>query len=285
MLEIEPNRGLWRAGMSLAIAPTAESVAGGSNTSTRGVMNSTRHEYRGATMHFQSSDLLRADYGDQVGPERASELWRAFVSGQWLLLDHDFCDGHRRILTCYESSNPATGLLTARERRAAFLVTRGQSFKEVAFELGVAVSTAWTLVGSVVRKLGLRSRVELVQIFGIGSVRASDAPGISGPSAGSSVPSDVEHAPGLPCPPGLSVRTFEIDGRRYALFRLPLRRLEPPSCLTHAEREIVKGVLSERSNAEIARTRQTSKNTVANQLRAVYTKLGISGRSQLIAFC
>jgi DNA-binding CsgD family transcriptional regulator len=227
--------------------------------------------------------LLQVDYGDLVGPERANELWRAFVSGQWLLLAHDFCDGHRRMLTCYESSKADTELLTARERRAAFLVARGQSFKEVAYELGVAVSTAWSLVGSAVRKLGLRSRVELVQIFGIGRARAGDAPLIAPPPAGSRL--DVEQAPGLPCPPGLSVRTFEIEGRQYALFLLPLRRLEPPSCLTQAEREIVKGVLSERSNAEIARTRQTSKNTVANQLRAVYTKLGISGRSQLIAFC
>ena len=94
--------------------------------------------------------------GEQVGPERATELWRAFVSGHGLLLAHDFRDGQRRILTGCESSKVDTGPLTARERHAALLVAQGQSFKEVAFELRVAVSTAWTLVASAVRKLGLR---------------------------------------------------------------------------------------------------------------------------------
>jgi DNA-binding CsgD family transcriptional regulator len=59
----------------------------------------------------------------------------------------------------------------------------------------------------------------------------------------------------------------------------------PTVGLTCAERQVVLGVLSDKSNAEIAQTRRVSVRTVANQLRAVYQTLGVSGRSELICAC
>ncbi len=94
--------------------------------------------------------------------------------------------------------------------------------------------------------------------------------------------STAESLAGAPC---VSACHFELDGETYAVFELPLRRLEPPPCLTAAEREVVLGVLNHCSNAEIASARRTSVRTVANQLRAVYGKLGISGRAELIESC
>jgi DNA-binding CsgD family transcriptional regulator len=205
-----------------------------------------------------------------VSPERSAELWQAFVGGRLALVRGDWANGHRFMLTRHDDSDADT--LTPRECQAASLALRGQAFKEIAFELGVAPSTGWTLVTSALRKLGLRSRVELAEVFGfarIGGARVAGAPCA------------------LPCPPKSSV--YSCDGgreiRAYTLFAIPIHSLTPPECLSNAERDVVRGVLDRKSNAEIAVERRTSKLTVANQLRSVYMKLGISGRAELIAAC
>ena len=53
--------------------------------------------------------------------------------------------------------------------------------------------------------------------------------------------------------------------------------------LTAAEREVVRLVLEGCSNREIAKRRRASVKTIANQLAAVYQKLGISSRFELAA--
>jgi DNA-binding CsgD family transcriptional regulator len=55
--------------------------------------------------------------------------------------------------------------------------------------------------------------------------------------------------------------------------------------LTAAEREIVGGVVDGQSNAEIARRRRRSVRTVANQLAAIFRRLGVGSRLELIARC
>lgn len=56
-----------------------------------------------------------------------------------------------------------------------------------------------------------------------------------------------------------------------------------PETLTCAEREIAELVLDGLSNREIAARRGASAKTVANQLRRIYQKLGISSRFELTA--
>lgn len=56
-----------------------------------------------------------------------------------------------------------------------------------------------------------------------------------------------------------------------------------PGNLTRAERDVVRLVLEGRSNAEIALTRGTSPRTVANQLQAIYAKLHVGSRRELVA--
>jgi DNA-binding CsgD family transcriptional regulator len=53
--------------------------------------------------------------------------------------------------------------------------------------------------------------------------------------------------------------------------------------LTAAEAEVVELVVRGRSNREIADARGTSPATVANQLSAVFRKLGVHSRSDLVA--
>ncbi|MET0794811.1 MAG: helix-turn-helix transcriptional regulator [Polyangiaceae bacterium] len=189
-------------------------------------------------------------------PVEALALLRGLFDGPWSLLAHAGNGASRTLLV--RRGEPGLALtrpFTTRERIATQFAIEGHSLKWIGFEMGVALSTVSLLVSSSIKKLGLRSRVELTELFGLGPA------------------------------PAVSALTFQIAGCEYALLDIPLRRLTPPHCLTDAEREVVLGVLSDKSNAEIARTRRTSINTVANQLRGVYQKLGVSGRSELICAC
>jgi DNA-binding CsgD family transcriptional regulator len=78
---------------------------------------------------------------------------------------------------------------------------------------------------------------------------------------------------------------LEIEGEEYALLSFALPQPELPSGLTAAEQEVVKAVVRGESNREIAKGRGVSTNTVANQLRAVYGKLGVNTRHELVALC
>jgi DNA-binding CsgD family transcriptional regulator len=89
----------------------------------------------------------------------------------------------------------------------------------------------------------------------------------------------------LPAPTGLEASTFFVDDDEYVVLSFPLPEVRIPAELTSAEAEVVRSALHGRSNAEIARERKTSSNTVANQLRSVYAKLQLSGRNELAQHC
>lgn len=53
--------------------------------------------------------------------------------------------------------------------------------------------------------------------------------------------------------------------------------------LTAAEKDVAARVAGGAPNAEVARARGTSVRTVANQLRAIYAKLGVCDRHELMS--
>ena len=53
--------------------------------------------------------------------------------------------------------------------------------------------------------------------------------------------------------------------------------------LTESEQAVARLAIDGRSNAEIAEARGVTAKTVANQLRAIYQKLGIASRYELAA--
>ncbi len=89
----------------------------------------------------------------------------------------------------------------------------------------------------------------------------------------------------LPPPASLQVARFEVEGEEYALFSFPLPDPELPDGLTRAEQEVVRLLVQGKSNGEIAALRGVSVNTIANQLRSIYTKLGVGSRRDLVARC
>jgi DNA-binding NarL/FixJ family response regulator len=86
-------------------------------------------------------------------------------------------------------------------------------------------------------------------------------------------------------PKGLEVTTFELGGDEYATFSFPVPALRVPDGLSYAEQAVVRAVLEGKSNAEIAKGRGTSPNTVANQLRSIYSKLRVTCRIELVKRC
>jgi DNA-binding CsgD family transcriptional regulator len=84
-------------------------------------------------------------------------------------------------------------------------------------------------------------------------------------------------------PAGLRATILGTTSGRYVVLSYPLPGASPTSALTSAEREVLALMLAGASNAGIARQRDTAVRTVANQVAAIFRKLGVSSRSQLAA--
>jgi len=83
--------------------------------------------------------------------------------------------------------------------------------------------------------------------------------------------------------PRATVVPVTVGGLRGLVIELPVDPAGLPACLTEAEREVVALVLEGRSNQEIADARGARYRTVANQLAAIYKKLRVASRTELIA--
>jgi DNA-binding NarL/FixJ family response regulator len=83
-----------------------------------------------------------------------------------------------------------------------------------------------------------------------------------------------------PEPVGLLVKRFEIEGEEYAMFQWSTD--DPSPQLSSAERAVLAKLIEGASNAEIARLRQSSVRTVANQVASLLRKLHAGSRFDLI---
>ena len=80
------------------------------------------------------------------------------------------------------------------------------------------------------------------------------------------------------------LRAVELvwGGERVRVISVPART-PAWALLSVAERAVAEGVLRGLTNAEIARERGCTVRTIANQVRAVFAKLGCSSRAELAA--
>lgn len=78
------------------------------------------------------------------------------------------------------------------------------------------------------------------------------------------------------------VEKITINGLEMYVLSVPL---EPqlPDTLSSSEREVILLALRGASNAEIAEERGTALQTVANQMRSAFQKLGVNSRGELAA--
>jgi DNA-binding NarL/FixJ family response regulator len=95
------------------------------------------------------------------------------------------------------------------------------------------------------------------------------------------MPRRSDAPPVLVPPRGSRASRFVVRGEEFLVLSYGLGRMRLPSSLTDAEREVAGAFVRGSSMNDIARERGTSKNTVANQLRAIYAKLGATSRLDL----
>ncbi|MBZ0119480.1 MAG: LuxR C-terminal-related transcriptional regulator [Sandaracinaceae bacterium] len=100
-------------------------------------------------------------------PQRALELWKGLVSGQWSMVDHFDRDGRRYLVARKNepAALPVPGL-SRRERQVVGYAAMGRSNKHIAYTLGVAPSTVSAQLTSALSKLGVERREDLLRLLG-----------------------------------------------------------------------------------------------------------------------
>jgi DNA-binding NarL/FixJ family response regulator len=84
---------------------------------------------------------------------------------------------------------------------------------------------------------------------------------------------------GIPMPAGTEVSMLSPD---VVLVSFPLPPAQIPLALTGAEQDIALQVFAGASNEQIARARGVTERTVGIQLEAIYRKLSIGSRFELV---
>ena len=82
---------------------------------------------------------------------------------------------------------------------------------------------------------------------------------------------------------GLRATRFQLAGDDYVVLSYPRSDLAAPAVLTSTEQAVFSALLAGQSNQQIATSRDRSLRTVANQVAAVFAKLGVGSRAELFA--
>ncbi|MEO7112689.1 MAG: helix-turn-helix transcriptional regulator [Polyangiaceae bacterium] len=226
-------------------APEAILTSGGKLVSASDGAASARESLRAAVKRIEHA---RSRAGRREG-ETSIDAWTALVEGRWSLVDHFESDGKRFLFALQNQADaPDPRALSRDERPILHLVAMGHSNKLVAYELGLPIGTVATRLASIMRKLGVRSRVQIVDRY-----------------------TSLRSAKFLPV-------TADADEWQAAALDAEAPHDNP---LTAAEDEVAQLASRGVSNARIAKTRGSSPRTVANLLASAYKKLGISSRSEL----
>lgn len=97
-------------------------------------------------------------------PEKALGLWKALVRGRWSLVDWFDTDGRRYVLAVPNRPHVTDPRgLTERENQVVTYAVLGHSNKLIAYRLGLSTSRVSTILRSAMRKLGFRTRAQLVK--------------------------------------------------------------------------------------------------------------------------
>lgn len=103
----------------------------------------------------------------RVDPDGATRKWRALVQARWSLLD-DFDSDGRRFVVAVENAPPTLAprrRLSQRELQVMTQAHLGHTDKEIAYELGLSVSTVRVLIHRATLKLGAAGRRDALARF------------------------------------------------------------------------------------------------------------------------
>lgn len=125
---------------------------------------SARERLRAAAVSVERArnELREAD------PDAALAVWKGLVDGRWSLVDWFDSDGRRYLVARRNAPSVRDPRgLTPRERQVVAYAVLGESSKLIAYRLGLSQSTISATLGEALRKLGLSSRTQLVQMLAL----------------------------------------------------------------------------------------------------------------------
>lgn len=152
----------WRLRVRSSEAPEAVLTPSGAVVDANGEAKerASRERLRAAAL-----DIARAKREGRSDPEACLAFWRAMVDGRWTLVERVDTDGKRLVIA---KRNQPTGVahaaLSPKERAILERAALGGSVRYVAYELGLPESTVSEALARAMKKLGVRSRAELVEL-------------------------------------------------------------------------------------------------------------------------
>jgi DNA-binding CsgD family transcriptional regulator len=113
----------------------------------------------------------------RTDPVEAVTLWRSLIGGQWSIVDHIDSDGRRYLLARRNAPRtPSWGEASERERQVLAYAGAGHTNKMIGYELGLSPSTVSSHLASAARRLGFKSRLDLVRAFSSPDALRDEAP-------------------------------------------------------------------------------------------------------------
>ncbi|MCA1957046.1 MAG: LuxR C-terminal-related transcriptional regulator [Nitrospira sp.] len=232
-------------------SPSVEAILNGSGKLYEAREDAERPSARAALREaVRRLDQLRTSRA-RSDPDQALASWEGLVQGRWSLVDHFDSDGRRFVLAVKNDPRfPDPRGLTLRERQISEFIGQGHSCKEISYMVGISPSAVTNCTTRAVRKLGLSSLTELAAFFSPSGPRATLAESV-------------------------------VHGDTLLIGVYPLVRSDHMAKLTDAERAVLAAMLAGSTNRDIARRRNCSEHTVANQVQAIFRKVGARSRSEL----
>ncbi len=226
-------------------------------------------EPRGDEPRPVAPDALRARaVAADASSTRKADLagvWGELVLGHWLVVEMFFAADRSFLVIKDVRSLARKGVVQGglRRRQLALLepVLLGKTQKAVALEAGLCVSSVSTGLKSALGVLGITcpaSRVPPVIVALVSAARSSTRA-----SGRESVITD--------------------GGQRYRVISIERPDLALSSLLSRSEYDAIRRLVEGKHHDEIAEERRASPRTVANQIGSAFRKLGVSGRSELLA--
>jgi DNA-binding CsgD family transcriptional regulator len=98
----------------------------------------------------------------RTGEAPALDEGKKLIATGWMLIHQVDAQGARYIVARQPTTSARLSLLTPTERRVVVDAARGSSTKEISYELGIAEATVRVLIMRASRRLGVRTRDELL---------------------------------------------------------------------------------------------------------------------------
>ncbi len=124
-----------------------------------------------ASLRDRVTTIERMRGKERSDPRVVTEAWTALAEGRWSLVDQFERDGRRYYVARPNRPQSELESLSEREAQVARLAALGHANKLIAYELGVSVSTVATHIKTAARKLGAKSRLDLIR-----AVRRQETP-------------------------------------------------------------------------------------------------------------